>query len=349
MDGINKEKSNKEKQIFYLGATNRPDIIDPALKRPGRLEQMIFIGLPDKKARYEIMKNLVKDKEIFKFEEKECDTFAEYTKHFSGADIKNIIDKAKYKAINEYIIKDKLKVVKELKMNNYVSVSVNMITQIIKESKPSVTIFERKKYENMKKKYENECHISQNPANNEEKVNEVQELIFKIFDTNKLKAQTVYNELEKCGYNSYKLLLNTNVNELDELCNDIGIQYVFKIHFINEIIKLRNRNMDLNQQAIDSNKTNRIKELDKPLQELLIKTNIFLSVESIDALVRDKVTFEEIKNLSKHDMIEYLKDTLKMSPIHRNRFINFFSSSSLIRWPEERSERRTPILFYKGH
>jgi len=40
MDGI-----NPAKQIFFVGATNRPDIIDPALKRPGRLDTMVFIDL----------------------------------------------------------------------------------------------------------------------------------------------------------------------------------------------------------------------------------------------------------------------------------------------------------------
>merc|ERR1712088_285989 len=51
MDGI-----NPAKQIFFIGATNRPDIIDPALKRPGRLDTMIFIDLPDFAARVSILK-----------------------------------------------------------------------------------------------------------------------------------------------------------------------------------------------------------------------------------------------------------------------------------------------------
>ena len=42
MDGM----SNK-KNVFIIGATNRPDIIDPAILRPGRLDQLIYIPLPD--------------------------------------------------------------------------------------------------------------------------------------------------------------------------------------------------------------------------------------------------------------------------------------------------------------
>merc|ERR1719174_770785 len=51
MDGI-----NPGKQIFFVGATNRPEIIDPAIKRPGRLDQVIFVDLPDFAARVSITK-----------------------------------------------------------------------------------------------------------------------------------------------------------------------------------------------------------------------------------------------------------------------------------------------------
>lgn len=42
MDGMNVKKN-----VFIIGATNRPDIIDPAILRPGRLDQLIYIPLPD--------------------------------------------------------------------------------------------------------------------------------------------------------------------------------------------------------------------------------------------------------------------------------------------------------------
>ncbi|OAV96265.1 hypothetical protein PTTG_03470 [Puccinia triticina 1-1 BBBD Race 1] len=46
------------KQIYVIGATNRPDVMDPAMVRPGRLDKMIFIDLPDRQDRWEIFKTL---------------------------------------------------------------------------------------------------------------------------------------------------------------------------------------------------------------------------------------------------------------------------------------------------
>lgn len=46
-----------KKNVFIIGATNRPDIIDPAILRPGRLDQLIYIPLPDEKSREAIFKS----------------------------------------------------------------------------------------------------------------------------------------------------------------------------------------------------------------------------------------------------------------------------------------------------
>ncbi|CAF4716195.1 unnamed protein product, partial [Rotaria magnacalcarata] len=45
-----------KKNVFIIGATNRPDIIDSAILRPGRLDQLIYIPLPDDKSRMAILK-----------------------------------------------------------------------------------------------------------------------------------------------------------------------------------------------------------------------------------------------------------------------------------------------------
>ena len=51
MDGMSPKKS-----VFLIGATNLPDILDPAVLRPGRLDQLIYIPLPDEKSRHSILR-----------------------------------------------------------------------------------------------------------------------------------------------------------------------------------------------------------------------------------------------------------------------------------------------------
>lgn len=51
MDGVNAKKN-----IFFIGATNRPEILDEALLRPGRLDQLIYIPLPDLSSRVGVLK-----------------------------------------------------------------------------------------------------------------------------------------------------------------------------------------------------------------------------------------------------------------------------------------------------
>merc|ERR1711968_419382 len=59
MDGMNQKKS-----VFIIGATNRPDIIDPAVLRPGRLDQLIYIPLPDEPSRASILKAVLRKSPI---------------------------------------------------------------------------------------------------------------------------------------------------------------------------------------------------------------------------------------------------------------------------------------------
>jgi len=55
LDGFNDRKG-----IYIIAATNRPDTIDPSILRPGRLDTLLFVGLPDTNMRFEILKKLTK-------------------------------------------------------------------------------------------------------------------------------------------------------------------------------------------------------------------------------------------------------------------------------------------------
>jgi transitional endoplasmic reticulum ATPase len=59
MDGVGGKKN-----LFFIGATNRPDILDEALVRPGRLDQLIYIPLPDKPSRLSILKAVLRKSPI---------------------------------------------------------------------------------------------------------------------------------------------------------------------------------------------------------------------------------------------------------------------------------------------
>jgi len=105
MDGI-----NPSKQIFFIGATNRPDIIDPALKRPGRLDTMIFIDLPDFAARVSILKASLRKSPMDP--QVDYEYIAEQTHGFSGADLAGIAQVAAKVAIRIQIEKE-VKIIKE--------------------------------------------------------------------------------------------------------------------------------------------------------------------------------------------------------------------------------------------
>jgi transitional endoplasmic reticulum ATPase len=83
MDGF-----SAQKLVFFIGATNRPDIIDPAMMRPGRLDSLIYIGLPDFESRLSIFKACMRKTPIDP--EVDYEFFADRTEGFSGADIAGI-------------------------------------------------------------------------------------------------------------------------------------------------------------------------------------------------------------------------------------------------------------------
>jgi len=99
MDGMGVKKN-----VFIIGATNRPDIIDPAILRPGRLDQLIYIPLPDLGSRVNILKAVLKNSPIA--HDVSLEFLAQKTHGFSGADLTEIANRACRLAIRESIEKD---------------------------------------------------------------------------------------------------------------------------------------------------------------------------------------------------------------------------------------------------
>ncbi|WP_156926448.1 ATP-dependent zinc metalloprotease FtsH [Mycoplasma leonicaptivi] len=94
MDGI-KENSG----LLFVAATNRTDVLDPALTRPGRFDRVITVGLPDVKEREEILKLHAKGKRFAS--NVEFSNIAKRTPGFSGAQLENVINESVLLTVRE--------------------------------------------------------------------------------------------------------------------------------------------------------------------------------------------------------------------------------------------------------
>ena len=106
LDGI--DSSNEG--ILILAATNTPWHLDPAFRRPGRFDRIIFVAPPDQNAREEIFKLQLENKPV---EKVDLSKLAKLTKEFSGADIKSVIDVAIEEKLQESFKTGKLEVLSE--------------------------------------------------------------------------------------------------------------------------------------------------------------------------------------------------------------------------------------------
>ena len=85
--------------IIVLAATNRADILDPALMRPGRFDRQVYVGYPDQKARLAILKVHSKNKPLSK--DVDLSVIAKTTYGFTGADLENLLNEAALLAARE--------------------------------------------------------------------------------------------------------------------------------------------------------------------------------------------------------------------------------------------------------
>jgi len=87
MDGF-----ETDTRVIVMAATNRPDVLDPALLRPGRFDRRVVLAMPDKKERFEILQLHAANKPIEK--SVELEKVASSTAGMSGADLRNIVNEA---------------------------------------------------------------------------------------------------------------------------------------------------------------------------------------------------------------------------------------------------------------
>merc|ERR1712023_444862 len=96
MDG-----AGAKKNLFFIGATNRPEILDEALIRPGRLDQLIYIPLPDKPSRVSFIKAVLRKSPVA--DNVALEFLADKCEGFSGADMTELCQRATKAAIRESI------------------------------------------------------------------------------------------------------------------------------------------------------------------------------------------------------------------------------------------------------
>lgn len=129
MDGLEELRG-----VVVVGATNRPDIIDPALIRPGRFDELILVPIPDEEARKEIFK--VHTKKMVLAEDVDTVNLVALTDKYTGADIADICKKA-----GRYALREDLHA-KNIRQRHFL--------KAISESGPSVTPDTMKYYEAIK-------------------------------------------------------------------------------------------------------------------------------------------------------------------------------------------------------
>jgi transitional endoplasmic reticulum ATPase len=129
------------KNVVVVGATNVPDVIDPAVLRPGRFDRVIYMPLPDLNGRKEIFKIYLKKLPIAS--DIKYDELAKLSERFSGADIKAVCDNVAQEVAQEATEK-----------HHVLEITQEDIKQYIKSTKPSTTLAQLKQYDQFKIDFE---------------------------------------------------------------------------------------------------------------------------------------------------------------------------------------------------
>lgn len=163
MDGVGSKKS-----LFFIGATNRPDILDEALLRPGRLDQLIYIPLPDKPSRLGILKANLRKTPLAP--DVDLNFIADLTEGFSGADINELTQRASKSAVREAIEAEaRIKAAKELDPNFGSNLPADPVPDLarkhfeeaLKFARKSVDATQLDKFEQFRRKFDPAYAVAQ--------------------------------------------------------------------------------------------------------------------------------------------------------------------------------------------
>lgn len=122
-------------RIFIIASSNRPDLIDPAILRKGRIDRVVFIPVPDKEARQGLFEIHMKDRPAS--DNIDYVRLAEITENFVASDIAYIVNDAATRAFEDDV-----------------DITQSLLEEVISENNPSVSSSDLKSYEEMRKKME---------------------------------------------------------------------------------------------------------------------------------------------------------------------------------------------------
>ena len=142
-------------RVIVVGATNVPNVLDPALLRPGRLDKLIYMQLPDFNGRKKIFRiylaKMPVDKDV------DIDALAESTERYSGADIKSVCE-----SVAQLVGQD------ALAHHKILEVTQQDILNVIAATKPSTTLSQLEEYNKFKIDFERSLHGEPEQENKDE-------------------------------------------------------------------------------------------------------------------------------------------------------------------------------------
>ncbi|ONH67610.1 Ribosome biogenesis ATPase RIX7 [Cyberlindnera fabianii] len=154
LDGLNDRKG-----IFVIGATNRPDMIDPAMLRPGRLDKTLFIELPNAQERLDILKTVINVNKTPVADDVDLSAIShdERCRNFSGADLSSMVREAGVIALKKKFFTLKPPSSDDQEMTDgdsdeQIFVTKDDFERALNSVKPSVNDRDRAKYERLNKK-----------------------------------------------------------------------------------------------------------------------------------------------------------------------------------------------------
>merc|ERR1712050_548554 len=148
IDGVGAKKN-----VFFIGATNRPELLDEALLRPGRLDQLIYIPLPDLPASQGILESTLKKSPVAP--NVPLSFVAQKTEGFSGADLAELCQRAAKAAIRDAIAAEELKVGDDaMDADGQTEIGTKHFEEAFAGARRSVASNDLAKYDQFRKKFD---------------------------------------------------------------------------------------------------------------------------------------------------------------------------------------------------